>query len=104
MKAVWLRVMPDIAQLSVLPLLMAAAVVEALPFASSRTVTGWQTAVGAWRSLTVTVKAQVVELPAASVTRKVFVVTPIGKVAPEAKPAICIVVAPLQLSVPLGVV
>ena len=55
-------------------------------------------------SVTVTVKLQSVVLPAASVTRKVFVVTPTGKAAPEARPAICVVVAPGQLSVPVGAV
>ena len=55
-------------------------------------------------SVTVTVKEQVAELPEASVTRKVFVVTPTGKDAPLAKPAVCAVEAPGQLSVPTGAV
>ena len=55
-------------------------------------------------STTVTVKEQVVVVPEASVTRKVFVVTPTGKVAPLARPTICVVVAPGQLSVPTGAV
>ena len=55
-------------------------------------------------STTVTVNEQVAVLPNASVTRKVFVVVPIGKVAPLAKPAVCVVVAPGQLSEPTGAV
>ena len=55
-------------------------------------------------SMTVTVKEQVVVLPDASVTVKVLVVLPEGKVAPLAKPAVCVVVAPGQLSVPTGAV
>jgi hypothetical protein len=55
-------------------------------------------------STTVTVKLQVVLFPAASVTSNVLVVVPTGKVAPEAKPVVCVVVAPEQLSVPTGVV
>ena len=54
-------------------------------------------------SLTVTVKEQVVEFPAASVTRKVFKTFPLGKLAPLGNPEVCVVVAPVQLSVPTGV-
>ena len=54
-------------------------------------------------SLTVTVKEQVVILPLPSVTRKVFVVVPTGKVEPLASPAVRTVVLPEQLSVPTGV-
>ena len=53
---------------------------------------------------TVTVNEQSAVKPAASVTRCVTVVTPIGKVAPLAKPAILVVIAPVQLSVQTGVV
>ena len=49
---------------------------------------------GASASTTVTVKEQEAVLLKASVTSKVFVVTPIGKVAPVAKPAIWLVVFP----------
>lgn len=55
-------------------------------------------------SVTVTVNEQVAVFPETSVTRKVLVVVPTGKVAPLPKPAICAVVAPPQLSVPIGVV
>ena len=55
-------------------------------------------------STTVTVKLQEVSSPAASVTLKVLVVVPTGKIEPEAKPAVCVVVAPEQLSVPTGLV
>jgi len=63
-----------------------------------------QVIVGGWLSPTVTVKLQVLVFPVASVTLKVFVVTPKGKVAPLANPEICVVVAPGQLSVPVGAV
>jgi hypothetical protein len=61
-------------------------------------------AVGFSLSITVTVKLQEVVKPTASVTLKVLVVIPRGNVAPEANPAIRVVVAPEQLSVPTGVV
>ena len=60
--------------------------------------------VGFSLSLTVTVKLQLAVFPAPSVTRNVFVVVPAGNVAPLARPAVCVVVAPGQLSVPDGVV
>ena len=63
-----------------------------------------QVIVGGILSTTVTVKLQELVLPAASVARKVFVVVPAGKVEPLASPAVWVVVAPLQLSVPTGVV
>ena len=53
-------------------------------------------------SCIVTVKEQLAELPVASVTWNVFVVVPTGNVAPEANPEICVVIAPVQLSVPIG--
>ena len=51
-----------------------------------------------------TVKLQVALLPTASVTRKTFVVVPTGKAAPLAKPAVCEVDGPAQLSEPTGAV
>ena len=53
-------------------------------------------------SFTVTVKLHAAVLPTASVTVKVSVVVPTGKVAPLPRPAVWIVDAPLQLSVPTG--
>jgi hypothetical protein len=58
---------------------------------------------GASLSATVTVKEQVAVKPTASVTWKVLVVVPFGNELPLAKPAVCDVVAPTQLSVPAGV-
>jgi len=55
-------------------------------------------------SLTNTVKEQTAVAPSESVTLKVLVVNPIGKVLPEGRPAICVVTAPLQLSDPVGAV
>jgi hypothetical protein len=55
-------------------------------------------------SVIVTVKLQVAVFPAPSVTTNVLVVTPTGKAAPLASPAVCVVVAPVQLSVPTGAV
>ena len=63
-----------------------------------------QVIVGACVSFTVTVKAQVALLFAASVTLNVLVVTPTGNEAPEAEPAVWIVLWPAQLSVTAGVV
>jgi hypothetical protein len=51
---------------------------------------------------TVTVNEHCAVLPDASVTVCVTVVVPMGKVEPLAKPAILVVVAPGQLSVPTG--
>ena len=59
---------------------------------------------GACASDTVTVNEQEAVWPLPAVTVKVLVVTPRGKAAPEAKPAVRVVVAPEQLSVPAGVV
>ncbi len=74
---------------------------EHVPFAGMIWL-GGQMINGAWVSFTVTVKAQVALLLAPSVTLKVFVVTPTGNVAPEARPVIRVVVWPEQLSVPTG--
>ena len=63
-----------------------------------------QVIVGSCVSVTVTVNAQVAVLLAPSVTLNVLVVTPTGNDAPEAKPAVWIVLGPEQLSVPTGVV
>ena len=64
-----------------------------------------QVMAGAWVSVTVTVNARVVELPAASVARKETAVAPTGKDAPEAGPAIWVMVGlPGQLSVAVAAV
>ena len=55
-------------------------------------------------SLTVTVNEHDVLFPLVSVTSKVLVVVPTGKVEPLGIPAFCAVVAPGQLSEPTGVV
>ena len=60
-----------IPQASEEPLLIAAAVVEPVPFAFRETVTFWQIATGAMASVTVTVAAQVAVLPFTSVTVRV---------------------------------
>ena len=57
-----------------------------------------QVITGAWLSFTVTVNEQVAVLPEASVTRKLFVVVPIGNVDPEARPAVRVTTCPGQLS------
>ena len=51
-----------------------------------------------------TSKEQLAVLPEASVTSKVLVVVPMGKVDPLARPAVWVVTGPEQLSVPTGVV
>jgi hypothetical protein len=58
---------------------------------------------GGVTSLTVTLKEQEAVWPFAAVTKKVLVVVPTGKVELGAKPAVCVVIAPEQLSVPTGV-
>ena len=63
-----------------------------------------QLAVGASVSFTVTVNEHDAVRPPASVTVNVFVVVPILNVDPLACPAVCAVVAPVQLSVPVGAV
>ena len=63
-----------------------------------------QVMVGDSLSVTVTVNEHEAVNPPASVTVKVFVVVPVGNVAPLGRPAVCAVVAPGQLSVPTGVV
>lgn len=63
-----------------------------------------QLMVGSCASRTVTEKLQVAVFPEASVTLKVFVVTPKGNVDPEANPDVWIVVAPEHKSVPIGAV
>src|SRR5678809_956394 len=52
-----------------------------------------QVIAGACVSFTVTVNEHAVLFPAASVTTKVFVVTPTGNVDPDAKPVVCTVLA-----------
>ena len=63
-----------------------------------------QVMVGAWLSTTVTVKEQVAVTALEAVTTNVLVVTPTGKLAPDARPTVWVVVAPGQLSVPTGAV
>ena len=57
---------------------------------------------GASLSVMVTVKLHDAVRPPASVTVNVFVVVPVGKVDPLARPAVCTVNADGQLSVPTG--
>jgi hypothetical protein len=63
-----------------------------------------QVMVGASLSTTVTVNEQVAVAPFAAVTLNVLVVVPTGKVAPDAMPAVWVVIAPGQLSVPTGAI
>ena len=63
-----------------------------------------QVMLGGWLSATVTVKLQLAVWLLAAVTVKVFVVVPTGKLLPLAKPAVRVVLAPEQLSVPTGAV
>ena len=59
---------------------------------------------GAGCLYTVIVNEQLAVLFDASVTWKIFVVVPVAKLAPLARPAVWIVVCPEQLSVPVGAV
>src|SRR5438128_12481065 len=63
-----------------------------------------QTITVAWLSRSVPLKLQVAVLPAASLTTNVLVVTPSGNNEPLARPAVCAVLEPGQLSVPSGAV
>ena len=77
------RLIEAMPQLSVEPLSTSAAVMVAMPVTGSRsTVISWQTATGSSLSITVTVKSQVEVFPSLSVTERVTVVTPTGKVLP----------------------
>src|SRR6185312_16103810 len=58
--------------------------------------------VGTSLSLIVTVKLHDAVLPEASVTTNMFVVVPFGNVDPLASPVVCAVVAPGQVSAPIG--
>ena len=60
--------------------------------------------VGFCVSFTVTVKLDVVVLPAASVALYVTVVVPTGKVDPLTGPAVCAMLLPVQLSAAVGAV
>ena len=75
-KSVLSRAVLAMPQASLLPLLIAVAVVEPLPPASSCTVTSWQVATGATLSSTVTVAVQVAVLLLLSVTVRVTVLAP----------------------------
>ena len=92
----------------VLQLSVIAGVLNIIPVASHElrsvlaTTFGIQNIVGTSASFTVTVNEQLAVLPAASVTTNVLVVVPSGKIAPEINPLVCVVTAPLQLSVPTG--
>ena len=59
---------------------------------------------GSSLSIIVIVNEQLAELFDASVTLKIFVVVPVRKLVPLARPAVWIVACPEQLSVPAGVV
>ena len=74
------------------------------PGSALKTIFAGQTICGACVSLTVTVKLQLLLLPAASVTSKVLIVAPFEKAEPLGRPAVWIVVWPGQLSVPAGAV
>ena len=63
-----------------------------------------QVIAGGCVSFTVTLKVQVAVRPPASVAVNVLTVVPTGKVAPLARPAVCTVVTPGQLSIATGVV
>ena len=61
-----------------------------------------QVMTGAWASFTVTVKEQVAVKAAPSLTLRVTLVVPTGKMAPLARPLAKVTVAPGQLSVTVG--
>ena len=75
-KEVLLNTTLAIPQLSVEPLLMSAAVILAVPFASNCMVLFWTNTIGATLSCTVTIASALEELLEASVTVKVTVLAP----------------------------
>src|SRR5690606_32849417 len=82
-----------IAQLSVLPLSISAAIILATPLASNWTVNGaTQLAIGTSVSFMVTSKEQVCTGFIPSSYSKVFVVVPTGKVLPLGRPAVWVMV------------
>ena len=83
-----LSVAVGVPQLSVEPLLIAAAEVETAPSEFRNTVRFWQTAVGGVTSFTVTVKLQVEVLPDPSFAMKLLVVVPTGNCEFWGKPAV----------------
>ena len=85
-------------QLSLLPPSTSAAVIEALPFASSGMVIFSHTAIGASTSVTVMVKLQLLTFPFTSVTVNSTVLTPTGNSLPLGSPAVCTTVSIPQLS------
>ncbi len=97
--------LPDAVQLSVAvgSVQVTAALHRLLSFAWVM-LAGQSESTGASVSVMVTVKLQEAVFPEASVTRKVLVVTPTGKLDPLASPVICVVEAPEQTSVPTGAV
>jgi hypothetical protein len=82
--ALGVTVREAIAQLSVLPLSTSAAVIEALPVASSATVMFLHTAIGGIGSVTVNVVEQVTPLLLASLTVTIIVVVPVPTIVPGA--------------------
>src|SRR5665647_70615 len=75
-----------------------------MPVVAATLILAGQFIVGGSLSIIVTVKLHVDLFPAASVVSKVFVVTPTGNNDPEANPVVLTVLAPAQLSVPIGAV
>ncbi len=57
-----------------------------------------QVITGASVSVIVTVNEQVAVFPLASVIRKELLVVPMGNTEPDARPAVCVTIAPGQLS------
>ena len=75
------------------------------PASAGRLMLPGQAIVGVWLSVTVTVKEHDVLRPPASTARKdTEVEAPAGNTVPLAGPAVCVTVAPPQLSVGVGVV
>jgi hypothetical protein len=63
---------------------------------------GHEVNTGTWLSVTVTVNEHTAVLPLASVARNETLVTPTGNAEPEARPAVCVITIPGQLSLAAG--
>ena len=98
-----LFVTPATAQLSLVTGVPRLTLVALQPELAETITSGGQVIEGAWVSLTVTVKVQVLLLPLASVAVLVTVVTPIGKVEPEVRLLTRLVTEQLSVALTLKV-
>src|ERR1041384_1388429 len=95
---------PQLSAVTGVPSVMLASARLQAPASLARLSAAGAVIVGFSVSLIVTTKLHSAVSPTPSVTRNVLVVLPTGKNEPLARPAICVVVAPPQISAPTGAV